>query len=89
MESLLSILQIKDINFKKNSGYIYLLVRAVHFNCGRDTAKIYAKLFEDIVGKPTAFNENFIDSPDFFNSQKLDEVATECEKIRRELEHRR
>ena len=81
--------RIKDINFKKNSGYIYLLVRAVHFNCGRDTAKIYAKLFEDIAGKPTAFNENFIDSPDFFNSQKLDEVATECEKIRRELEHRR
>lgn len=67
--------RIKDVDFRKHPDFAHLLSWAVDFNCGRDTAKIYAAKLAEFIGHESEFNGAFIDSCDFENAATRREVA--------------
>ena len=70
--------KIKNIDFKKYNEFAYLLVWAIDFKYDRESAKVYAERFENYMGVPTPFNEAFINSPDFFDVKKREEIGSKC-----------
>ena len=73
--------KIKNIDFKKYEEFAYLLVWAIDFKCGRESAKVYAERFENYMGVPTPFNEAFINSPDFLYVKKREEIGIKCYRL--------
>ena len=73
--------KIKHIDFKKYNEFAYLLVWAINFKCGRESAKVYAERFENYMGTPTPFNEAFINSPDFLDVKKREEIGIKCYRL--------
>ena len=61
--------------------FAYLLVWAIDFKCGRESAKVYAERFENYMGMPTPFNEVFINSPDFLDVKKREEIGSKCYRL--------